>query len=138
MELRNDTSYEIDPGFVEKTIEFVLEREGRKGEVSVAFVGVDEMGRLNEEYRKGKGPTDVLTFPYGDKELLGEIIVCPEVVEMNAKEFGNSFEREMLLTLVHSALHLCGYDHEFSQENAREMFQKQEKYFKELLETFNL
>jgi len=134
MEITNQTKYEIRPNIVEEVVKYVLEKENNLGEVSITFVEKDEITALNENYRKKEGPTDVLTFRYNDEDILGEIIVCPEIVERNAKDFGLEFIEELLLTLVHSSLHLCGYDHEYSQENAKEMFEKQEKYFNELRE----
>ncbi len=134
MEITNRTSYEIKPEFVEKVVRYVLEEENNLGEVSIAFVGKEEITSLNENYRKKEGPTDVLTFRYNDEDMLGEMIICPEIVERNAKDFGLDFIEELLLTLIHSSLHLCGYDHEYSQENAKEMFEKQEKYFNKLRE----
>ena len=132
MELINDTTYELDSNIVRKVMEFVLKSEGREGKVSVAFVNAEKMKELNEKFRNGEGPTDVLTFLYDDEDMLGEVVICPEVVERNAREFGVSFDEEMLLTLVHSALHLCGYDHEFSKEREREMMEKQRVYFERL------
>ena len=131
MEVLNETGWKIDEDRVKRIVEFVLEREGKEGEVSIAFVGKEKMRELNEKFRGKDYPTDVLTFPYGD-EMLGEIIVCPEVVAEDAKEYGISFEKELLITLVHSALHLCGYDHERDPSKAEEMFRKQDEYVKEL------
>jgi len=134
MEITNRTRYEIKPDFVEKVVRYVLEEENNLGEVSIAFVGKEEITSLNKKYRKKEEPTDVLTFRYNDEDMLGEMIICPEIVERNAKDFGFEFIEELLLTLVHSSLHLCGYDHEYSQENAKEMFEKQEEYFNKLRE----
>ena len=131
MEVLNETSWKIDEDWVKKIVEFILEREGKEGEVSIAFVGKEKMRELNEKFRGKDYPTDVLTFPYGD-EMLGEIIVCPDVVEEDAKEYGLSFEKELLITLVHAALHLCGYDHERDSSRAEEMFRKQDEYVKDL------
>ena len=131
MEVLNETDWKIDEDWVKKIVEFVLEREGEEGEVSIAFVGKEKMRELNEKFRGKDYPTDVLTFPYGD-EMLGEIIVCPDVVEEDSKEYGLSFEKELLITLVHAALHLCGYDHERDSSRAEEMFKKQDEYVKEL------
>ena len=133
VEILNMADEEIDENLIKKAIEFVLESEGASGDVSVAIVSVDEIAKLNETYRKKTGPTDVLSFPYGD-EMLGEIVMCPEIIRENAKTFGNTFEEELLLTAVHAALHLCGYDHERSTERAEEMFKRQDEYFERLRE----
>ena len=42
---------------------------------------------------------------------LGDIIIAPDVAAAQADEYGNSFEQEISLLLVHGLLHLCGYDH---------------------------
>jgi probable rRNA maturation factor len=131
MEILNETNWKIDPSWIEKILNFVFEKEGKKGEVSVALVSREKIRDLNREFRGKDYPTDVLSFPYGD-EMVGEIVICPDVVKENAEQYGNTFEDEMLLTLVHAALHLCGYDHEMSTENAEEMFKKQDEYVKEV------
>ncbi len=131
VEIFNNTDFSIGKNFVKKVLEFVFSHEEKSGDVSVAFVKPEEIAKLNEEYRGKEGPTDVLSFPYGD-EMLGEIVICPDVVKENSERFQTTFDDEMLLTLVHAALHLCGYDHERSTENAEEMFRRQKGYFNEL------
>ncbi len=131
VEVLNRTSESIDEGLIKRAMEFVIASEGFTGDVSVALVSAEEMAKLNERYRGKSGPTDVLSFPYGD-EMLGEVVMCPEVIRENAEDFGNTFEEELLLTTVHAALHLCGYDHERSTENADEMFKRQDEYFERL------
>ncbi len=133
MELRNDTLYKLNLDVVEKMLEYVLDREGYPKDVSVAFVDETVISQINEAYRKGNGPTDVLTFVYDDDEIYGEVIICPEYVKKEAERNGKSFNEQMVITLVHAALHLCGYDHEFSTERADEMFKKQEEYVREIL-----
>ncbi len=131
MEVLNESGADVKEE-VFKALERVLEWEGKEMEVSVALVGEERMRELNERYRKGEGATDVLTFVY--EEGSGEVVICPQVVERYAKEEGMSFEERMLLTVVHAALHLCGYDHEFDDERADEMFRKQGEYFEKLRE----
>lgn len=82
-------------------------------QLSVAVVGPDEIKKLNRQYRKKDEPTDVLSFAYEntEKELQGEIIVCPEVIKRNAKEDGIKFEHELKKNLIHGFLHILGYEH---------------------------
>lgn len=102
--------------------EFVLtiENAPEASEVSIAIVDIDEIARLNEQYRKKEGPTDVLSFPCdevaaavveGESLTLGDVILSPEVAEANARELGNTIEDELNLLVVHGVLHLLGYDH---------------------------
>ena len=47
---------------------------------------------------------------------LGDIIIAPDVAARQSTEFGNSFEQEVSLLIVHGLLHLCGYDHIVDEE----------------------
>lgn len=93
-------------------------------EVSLVLAERDEMAGLNLEYRETEGPTDVLSFPMWEDEegrfsppddweslMLGDIVVCPEIAEANAKENGESADRELALIVCHGFLHLLGFDH---------------------------
>lgn len=115
---------------IERLVACVLEGEGcpEPCEVSVSFVDADEIHRLNLEYRGIDRPTDVLSFNIDDPDevedgepfMVGDLIICPSVVEKQAPEFGNDPADEMRLLLSHGCLHLMGYDHEDAQE-AEEM-----------------
>ena len=59
--------------------------------------------------------------------MLGDVIVCPEVVEGQAAGFGNTVADEMRLLLTHGCLHLMGYDHEVAEE-AEEMEALERRY----------
>ena len=62
------------------------------------------------------------------KNYLGEIVICPEIVRENAKKYGVTIKYETMKMFVHGILHLLGYDHEKSKEEAEIMEKKQEKY----------
>ena len=62
----------------------------------------------------------------GEAPLLGDVIICPEIVKAQAPGFGNSAADEMRLLLCHGCLHLMGYDHE-TPEEAEEM-EARERY----------
>ena len=103
-------------------------------EVSVTFCDNEYIHKLNKEYRNMDKPTDVLSFPLLEKEeieeldgqavALGDIVISFERAEEQAKEIGNSFEREVAFLTIHSTLHLLGYDHEDPQDE-EEMFSRQ-------------
>ena len=105
-------------------------------DISVAFVGNQEIKKWNKQYRGKDKVTDVLSFVYQIPNtkyripLNGEIIVCYERAVGQAKEHGWSAEREIKLLLVHGLLHLAGYDHEKSLKEARKMEKFQEKILK--------
>ncbi len=116
-------------------------------EVSVTFCDNEYIRSLNKEYRNKDKATDVLSFPMydypedegellpGDEALiLGDIVISVERAKEQAAEIGNTFEREIAFLVVHSMLHLLGYDHERSPEDEEIQCQRQ----KEIVETLKL
>ncbi len=93
-------------------------------EVSVRIVDAGEIHALNREYRGIDKPTNVLSFPAGEVEglpadvprLLGDIVICAEVVRAEAAEQGKDVAAHWAHMLVHGALHLLGHDHETDAE----------------------
>ncbi len=86
------------------------------GEIVVRASTVAEMIQLNASYRGKYTPTNVLSFPAelppGPWEpVLGDIVICPEVVEQEAEDQGKSLEAHWAHLVVHGVLHLLGYDH---------------------------
>ena len=82
--------------------------------ISLALVPSDIMRELNLKYRGEDSLTDVLAFPLqGEvgpaKKFLGEVIICPSIALIQAKERGHSLEEELILLAVHGTLHLLGY-----------------------------
>lgn len=136
IEINNLTNFTVDKKTFSTVAKKVLLGENRETEtLSLAFVGKEEMQKLNKKFRKKNKPTDVLSFdltthyslPTINSEL-GEIIICPDVVKENAKKYEVTAKSEMLKVFVHGILHLCGYDHEKSDREAEEMEARQEKY----------
>ena len=99
-------------------------------EVSVTFCDNEYIKRLNAEFRNKDSSTDVLSFPMYDFDdetdptenpdgsiSLGDIVISLERAKEQAVELGNSFEREVAFLVIHSTLHLLGYDHERSKDD---------------------
>ena len=119
-------------GEIEDAVACALSHEGveREVEVSVNIVDEVQMAALNGQWRGVAAPTDVLSFecddPFDDSlppdmpVELGDIVVAPQVIAAQAPEFGNTEAEEFRLMLVHSALHLLGYDH-MAEDEALEM-----------------
>ncbi len=109
---------------VEKSIEAALKEIEFTDdyEVSVSFVGDDEIHELNRDYRGVDRTTDVLSFPMDDEftNMLGDIVININKVIDQAKEYGHSEKREISYLTVHSSLHLMGFDHE-EEEDKKEM-----------------
>ena len=123
---------------MEEAAGVLFEQEGvdeERAEISLTLVSLEEIRELNRDYRDVDRETDVLSFPqfecvedmpeFGEL-CLGDVVICLDKVEEQAKEFGHSFERELIYLFVHSLLHLLGYDH-MEEEEKKEMRQREEQ-----------
>jgi probable rRNA maturation factor len=86
-------------------------------EVTLAFVGERAIQTLNRKFMKKDKPTDVLSFPLGErgpdgKYYLGDIVIAVPVAARQAREKGRGLDRELRVLAVHGFLHLLGYDHD--------------------------
>lgn len=108
-------------------------------EVDVSLVGDEDIQEINRDYRKIDRVTDVISFAFEDDKsdlsvikgdeiprLLGEIFICVPQALRQAKEIGNTPDRELAFLFVHGLLHLLGYDH-MKKEDEEIMFPLQEK-----------
>jgi len=96
-----------------------------ESEVTIRLVDEAESHELNLTYRGKDKPTNVLSFPFEappgiELPLLGDLIICRQVVEQEADEQGKSVEAHWAHMVVHGTLHLLGYDH-IEDEEAEEM-----------------
>jgi len=85
-------------------------------ELTIRLVAEDESQELNSEYRGKDKPTNVLSFPFEAPpqvpiELLGDLIVCAQVVQQESIEQNKPAEAHWAHMVVHGCLHLLGYDH---------------------------
>jgi rRNA maturation RNase YbeY len=94
-----------------------LDREN--DDIAVVFVSAGKMAELNSSYRRKKGATDVLSFPAEASGDLGDIFICVSEANKKAKLRGLSEREYLALLVVHSVLHLGGYDHRTLQETAK-------------------
>ncbi|MCH8986821.1 rRNA maturation RNase YbeY [Patescibacteria group bacterium] len=111
IEINNTTKREIDEQFLKKIAQQVLKAEkSGESDLSVAVVGVKKSQELNKIYRGKDRAANVLSFP--EKEFgLGEIVLCPQEIEKDAKKYGILFQQVLALMLIHGILHLLGYSH---------------------------
>jgi len=127
IEINNLTARKVSEKFLSKVADAVLRAEKRKGDISIAIVDGTRIRELNRKYRKKDKETDVLSFlAEGDKfnageNYLGEIVMCPGYIERSAKEAESDFQKELVRALIHSILHLLGYDHEKSKSESDKM-----------------
>jgi len=88
--------------------------------IECTVVGNRTMARIHREFLDIQGPTDVITFPYG------EILVCAPVADSRAREFGHDVTTELALYCIHGLLHLAGHD-DTNPALAKRMAKEQEK-----------
>lgn len=94
-------------------------------EITIRIVESIESQQLNHLYRDKNQPTNVLSFPFEvpegiELDLLGDLVVCADVVESEAKVQQKQIFAHWAHMIIHGCLHLLGYDH-ITQEDATEM-----------------
>jgi probable rRNA maturation factor len=100
-----------------------------RGSVSIALVDDRTIHELNRKYLEHDYPTDVLSFVLESEpgQLEGEIVVSADMAERRAAEFGWRGEDELLLYVIHGALHLVGHDDQ-AAETQLEMRKYESRY----------
>ena len=119
----------IDRQRLRKAAKSILDALGYiEAELSIAIVDDDQIARLNRDYRRVEGSTDVLAFAMQDgefseicPEVLGDVVISAPTAAVMAAEHRCPVPAVLDLLLTHAILHLVGYDHERSAQDAREM-----------------
>jgi probable rRNA maturation factor len=134
IEINNLTSFPLDEVFFKKIAQKILDVEDKgKADLSIAFVVRERIKELNKKYRNKEKATDVLSFlnkkdNFPSLNVLGEIVICPDVVKENADKFNFPFKEELSRVLIHGVLHILDYDHERSVKEAKTMKEKENYY----------
>lgn len=152
-----NTNFDFDcEALAKDVITFTIDHEDfpYEAEVNLTLVDNEEIHTINREYRNIDRPTDVLSFPmlsyeaagdfskleddYDDnfnpdtgEILLGDIVISVDKVAEQAESYGHSQKREYAFLIVHSMLHLFGYDH-MTPEEAADMEAKQRQILDEM------
>ena len=122
----------IKRGYIKKVVETALRHIGTQSDCEIGIACVDhaQSHELNLEYRKKDKSTNVLSFPSDipdemasvlDAFPIGDLVICIPVVLTEAQEQNKTPINHFTHMLVHGTLHLMGYDHETSEEDAEEM-----------------
>ena len=156
----------VDSNFEEKiseVVDFALKQEevNMDYQVSIVFVDNEEIREINKDTRGIDRATDVLSFPmldYPNKKvfkevyknykfdityldngelILGDIVLSLERAKEQSKEFNHSYLRECGYLVVHSILHLLGYDH-MEEDDKKIMRKREEEILNELKITRDL
>lgn len=102
-------------------------------DMGLHIISAPKMAELNQQYRKKSGPTNVLTFVYEEgKDLAGDIVLCPAVIQKEAKKFNLRPIERWAHIVVHGCLHLIGFDHETNPQDAAKMEKAEIKVLEKL------
>jgi probable rRNA maturation factor len=103
------------------------ENIGKNEAVTLILCSDYMIRKLNRRYRKIDRATDVLSFPFGDPDLLGEIYISLQRAKVQAKRYGLTYDEELKRLLIHGLLHLIGYDHH--KKSDKEAMEAKERYY---------
>jgi probable rRNA maturation factor len=125
--------YKIKDNKIKQVVKEVLGKKSSSAKLSVAFVGNNEIKKLNKKYFNSDDVTDVIAFPLDNYKntLNGEIVVSVETAVDTAVKENVDVEGEIILYVVHGLLHLLGYS-DVNREDAIIMHEKESKILKAL------
>ena len=119
--INEPSHFRIDTEKISDILGYIDERVDmpQRGTLNIAFLSDEEIRKLNHEYRDVDATTDVLSFHYfddfssvKDDEIVGECIFSESKILAQATEHGHDAAQEFEILLIHSVLHILGYDHE--------------------------
>lgn len=103
----------------------LLEEECVCDEVSLQFVGEEEIAKLHGDFFGDPTVTDCITFPMDEEDdveggyrFLGEVFICPSAALSYTHEFGGDPYEEISLYVVHGLLHLLGHEDKDDESEA--------------------
>jgi probable rRNA maturation factor len=119
-------------------------------ELGITFVGAGEMTRVNWQFLRHQGSTDVITFDYAEAHpagqppfagtppaLYGELYICLDTAMAQAQQFGTTGQSELVRYVVHGVLHLLGYD-DLQPDLRRKMKRVENRLVRRLAGRFSL
>jgi probable rRNA maturation factor len=143
IEIRNESGFTVDEPGLAALARHVLDemRIHPLAELSVVLVDAPTITDLHQRWMGEEGPTDVLSFPMdelrppppggdradragsagddsGPTNMLGDIVLCPEVATEQAREAERPVTAELEMLCTHGILHLLGFDHAEPAEHA--------------------
>ncbi len=140
----------LDIEYIHETAQKILDAlEYPESELSILITDDLHIAELNQEYLNRKGPTNVIAFPMYDDpadfqapawesdsgeppHLLGDVVVSVETAQKEGQEMGITMMERFTQLLIHGILHLMGYDHEKTEEDAVNMETKTDELWKKV------
>lgn len=123
----NETDYNINLNYYKYFLSNALKVARIKGEVNLLFSDDKYIRELNKKFRNKNKATDVLTFPAGDIEDGGDIIISYEWVKNRYEE--KNIKKTIIKLIIHSILHLRGVHHDYSEKSLKENYKKMKELY---------
>lgn len=123
----NETDYNINLNYYKYFLSNALKVAEIKGEVNLLFSDDKYIRELNKKFRNKNKATDVLTFPAGDIEDGGDIIISYEWVKNRYEE--KNIKKTIIKLIIHSILHLRGVHHDYSEKSLKENYKKMKELY---------
>jgi rRNA maturation RNase YbeY len=108
-----------------------------ESELSILITDDEHIAQLNQAYLNHQGPTNVISFPMQEGQfaefshkLLGDVVISIDTAAKEAAEADISLQERFYQLLIHGILHLVGYDHVNSDEEAEAMESKSQELLK--------
>jgi len=123
-----------------------VELDISEAELGIHLVGAQEMAKVNWQFLRHEGSTDVITFGYensefrvqnSEPELHGELFICVDDAVLQAKKFKTSWQAEVVRYVVHGVLHLLGHD-DLKPDLRRKMKREENRLVRHLAKRFAL
>lgn len=127
----NETDYNINLNYYKYFLSNALKVAGIKGEVNLLFSDDKYIRELNKKFRNKNKATDVLTFPAGDIEDGGDIIISYEWVKNRYEE--KNIKKTVIKLIIHSILHLRGVHHDYSEKSLKENYKKMKELYLKII-----
>jgi probable rRNA maturation factor len=124
----------------------LVELKIAEAELGISLVGSKAMAKVNWDFLRHEGSTDVITFGYAKPEarsqkselkLHGELFVCVDEAILQAKNFKTNWQSEIVRYIVHGILHLRGHD-DLKPQLRRKMKRAENRLVRRLAQRFTL
>lgn len=135
----NNKALPVSKKFLKTFVDFLEENLVKRGDLApnskknliIAFVSPEDIQSLNKKFLKKDKLTDILSFSPVDENSVGELILCAEKIQTQAKAHDLTVEEETAYLVLHGFLHLLGYQHEKGGSSAVKMYKLQDEIFHE-------
>ena len=126
---KEDSNYHYkDKKAFRKVVEIISHEENsRFNQLNIVFCSDEYLREINQKYLKRNYYTDIITFPYIDKFISGDLLISIDRIKDNSINFKSDFITELNRVMIHGILHLCGYD-DLNENQKSEMRNKEDFY----------